>query len=252
MAVSVNEVLTLSFKGRASREAYWCALAVSWGLLIVAMLLLNFLPTAFESLLLEGGAKAGVVSMINTTVLGGFMLFQFAYLTANVVRRLHDISYSGVAALFLLIPGVQIVVLLILGIVPGKKGLNRFGPDPLAIMTISSAAPYARVRPAPAPVREEPNVDAPVREVPEQEVLPVDVASSERASTDREDADALGELTEVGAVLAEARIAMQGEPMTVKMQVKMKAVGKLQKLLKGGKISESEFRLWQRRVMQLS
>ena len=247
MAVSVNEVLTLSFKGRASREAYWCALAVFVGLSIVSILLLNFLPTAFETFLLEGHWSAGAVSAVNTTVLGLFLLFQIVFLTAAVVRRLHDISYSGVAALFLLIPGVQLVVLMILGAVAGKKGLNRFGPDPLAIMTIASAAPYARVRPAPAPVREEPESQETVREVPVQEVLP-----AENAEKAPEGMETSGEFTEAGAVLAEARLAMQGEPMTVKMQVKMKAVGKLQKLLKGGKISESEYRLWQRRVMQLS
>ena len=243
MAVSVNEVLTLSFKGRASREAYWCALAVFVGLSIVSMLLLNFLPTAFDALLIEGRWAAGALSAVNTTIIGLFMLFQTVFLVAAVVRRLHDISYSGVAALFLLIPGLQLLLLLLIGAFPGKKGLNRFGPDPLAIMTIASAAPYARVRPT--PVRETPHqAEAEVREVPEQEVLPaVDEKDGDR------DAD---ELTEAGAILAEARLAMKGEAMTVKMQVKMKAVDKLQKLKKAGKISESEFRLWQRRVMQLS
>ncbi len=243
MTVSINEVLTLSFKGRVSREAYWCALAVFVGLSVVSMLLLNFLPTAFDKLLIDGRWAEGVLSAVNTTIIGLFMLFQTVFLVAAVVRRLHDISYSGVAALFLLIPGVQLLLLLLIGAFPGKKGLNRFGPDPLAIMTIASAAPYARVRPA--PVRETPQAsESEVCEVPEQEVLPaVDAEGNEREA---------GELTEAGAILAEARLAMKGEAMTVKMQVKMKAVNKLQKLMKAGKISESEFRLWQRRVMQLS
>ena len=240
MAVSVNEVLTLSFKGRASREAYWCALAVFVGLSIVSMLLLNFLPTAFDALLLEDRWSAGALSAVNTSIIGLFLLFQAVFLTAAVVRRLHDISYSGVAALFLLIPGLQLLLILLIGAFPGKKGLNRFGPDPLAIMSIASAAPYARVRPAPVPEESETEV----REVPEQEVLPA--VDDDGGKRDTE------ELTEAGVILTEARLAMKGEAMTVKMQVKKKAVDKLQKLLKAGKISETEFRLWQRRVMQLS
>ena len=61
-----------------------------------------------------------------------------------VVRRLHDISYGAVAAVFLIVPGLQIIVLVILGLMPGKKGLNRFGPDPLAVMTVRDAAPVRR------------------------------------------------------------------------------------------------------------
>ena len=57
---------------------------------------------------------------------------------------LHDISYGAVAAVFLIVPGLQIIVLVILGLMPGKKGLNRFGPDPLAVMTVRDAAPVRR------------------------------------------------------------------------------------------------------------
>ena len=60
------------------------------------------------------------------------------------MRRLHDISYGAVAAVFLIVPGLQIIVLVILGLMPGKKGLNRFGPDPLAVMTVRDAAPVRR------------------------------------------------------------------------------------------------------------
>lgn len=75
---------------------------------------------------------------------GGGLLFLAAFLVSAVVRRLHDISYGAVAAVFLIVPGLQIIVLVILGLMPGKKGLNRFGPDPLAVMTVRDAAPVRR------------------------------------------------------------------------------------------------------------
>ena len=100
MALAVNEVLTLSFKGRASRRAYWYSMAVFACLFPLTLALL-----------------AGILGTEDSLV-------------------------QGTAALFLLIPGIQLIVLVLLGCFPGKKGLNRFGPDPLAIMTISSAVPY--------------------------------------------------------------------------------------------------------------
>ena len=138
MALAVNEVLTLSFKGRASRRAYWYSMAVFACLFPLTLALLaGILGT--EDSLVQG--TAGFFSQTAGVLLGMILLAELLFLVAAVVRRLHDISYSGTAALFLLIPGIQLIVLVLLGCFPGKKGLNRFGPDPLAIMTISSAVP---------------------------------------------------------------------------------------------------------------
>lgn len=246
MAVSVNEVLTLSFKGRASRAAYWWSLAVFVGLSIFSSFLLNVLPTAFDSSLTGEGWGKGAFSALNTALLGLFLLFQMVYLAAAVVRRLHDISYNGAAALFLLIPGVQLIVLILLGCFRGKKGLNRFGPDPLAIMTIDSAAPYRRFRDSAdgADIKTEGMSEViDEREVPEEEVLPAENHETGTSASD--------EFIGAGAIYEEARRAVADESPSGRMQVKLKAVERLQKLLKGGKISQADFRLWQRRVMQL-
>ena len=130
MSVAVNEILSLSFKGRASRGAYWRTLAALAVLAAAGGLALDSL----SGLAGGGAAQKGLDLLI-----WGWLLFLAAFLVSAVVRRLH-----AVAAVFLIVPGLQIIVLVILGLMPGKKGLNRFGPDPLAVMTVRDAAPVRR------------------------------------------------------------------------------------------------------------
>ena len=118
MSVAVNEILSLSFKGRASRGAYWRTLAALAVLAAAGGLALDSL----SGLAGGGAAQKGLDLLI-----WGWLLFLAAFLVSAVVRRLHDISYGAVAAVFLIVPGLQIIVLVILGLMPGKKGLNRFG-----------------------------------------------------------------------------------------------------------------------------
>lgn len=47
---------------------------------------------------------------------------------AIVVKRLHDFNFSGAWALMLPIPYVGFLMALAVGVVPGTRGANRFGP----------------------------------------------------------------------------------------------------------------------------
>lgn len=256
MSVALNEVLTLSAKGRACREAYWLSLFVALVLYSLAGLLWGV------------AAQAGGAGTVLTAAAALLALAVTVFTVAAVVRRLHDISYSGAAALFLLVPGVQIVVMVILGLVPGKKGINRFGPDPLAIMTVSDSVPWAspatkRIHPAPgaraaeaaaaagseaAAVRaSEPDpLSAPVREVreaPAAEVLDAPAGDDPYDAAPR--ADTPADLCEKAAFL------MKGESLSVRIQVKCRYVEKLRRMLAKGRITQQEYDLWKRRIMQL-
>ena len=118
MSVAVNEILSLSFKGRASRGAYWRTLAALAVLAAAGGLALDSL----SGLAGGGAAQKGLDLLI-----WGWLLFLAAFLVSAVVRRLHDISYGAVAAVFLIVPGLQIIVLVILG-----------------VMTVRDAAPVRR------------------------------------------------------------------------------------------------------------
>lgn len=253
MALAVNEVLTLSPAGRASREAYWSAMLVSAVLLALGLILTTLLPNAIRSYAETGILSADFLSGVSTAVIVLFFTITLVYLTAAVIRRLHDIGYGAGAALFLIVPGVQIVVLILLGCFAGKKGLNRFGPDPLAVMTISDAVPASPREARPSPVRV-------VRETPVQEVCPAaetvpPAGTSGQTQTASRSGGLFsffsdGDLTPE-ALYEEARFQTTGEGLSMRVQVKTRQGERLRKLLRKGKITQAEFEYWHRRIMAL-
>jgi uncharacterized membrane protein YhaH (DUF805 family) len=102
----------IDIEGRASRSEYW------WFVLFTII--------------------ASIVASILDLVTG---LPVFAALTSLAllapgitvgVRRLHDRDMSGWWILLVLIPAIGTLILLILFVMRGTEGPNRFGPDPLA------------------------------------------------------------------------------------------------------------------------
>lgn len=97
--------------GRIGRQAYWLAF-----LLTLAVLSIAFTPYR-SGLPLEPD--------FYFLFLGGVALWTEV---AIVVKRLHDRSLSALFALLLLVPLVNIGVVLLVGLLPGDPGPNRFGP----------------------------------------------------------------------------------------------------------------------------
>ena len=60
---------------------------------------------------------------------GAACLFPTIYV---VVRRLHDLNYTGWFALALLLGWIGMILLAVLAAIPGTPGPNRFGPPPAA------------------------------------------------------------------------------------------------------------------------
>ena len=151
MAIAINQLVPLSFRGRFSRSQYIWALVsqlLLLGILMEVVFLLNhwlFADSldALSAAILEethgieavAGRTKGGQGWLMILLVTGFAVLLISYICA-IARRLHDLGYSAVAALFLLIPGANILIPLILMAWPGMKGANRSGPDPLQIVTI--------------------------------------------------------------------------------------------------------------------
>ena len=105
-----------AFSGRASRPEYW------WFYLFV---LLAISVAALPFLLLNLDGVAGFFAG-----LAGLLLFLPAL--AAAIRRLHDTDKSGWWALISFVPYVGSLILVILMILPGTDGDNRYGPKPVA------------------------------------------------------------------------------------------------------------------------
>ncbi|HJS46248.1 MAG TPA: DUF805 domain-containing protein [Rhizomicrobium sp.] len=105
----------VGFTGRASRSEYW--------FFVLSYVLLTMVVAAVCALL--GG------SILLWIGIGIVMLGVFLPSLAAQVRRLHDTNASGWWILIGLIPYIGGLIMLVWYCIPGTKGENRFGPDPL-------------------------------------------------------------------------------------------------------------------------
>lgn len=96
------------FSGRANREKYW--MFVLWYFLLA--ILVSFLGQDILSHLVS------LALLVPSLAIG--------------VRRLHDLDKSGWWMLLVLIPLLGALILLVLFVMKGTTGPNRFGMDPLA------------------------------------------------------------------------------------------------------------------------
>ena len=110
------------FEGRSRRLEYW--MFTLFMLLVMAVLL---------GLGLASGSPSDGAFPMSGFVLILFVLFCVGIIIPSIavqVRRLHDQNMSGWWILLSLIPYLGGLIMLVLMLIPGNNGANRFGPDP--------------------------------------------------------------------------------------------------------------------------
>jgi uncharacterized membrane protein YhaH (DUF805 family) len=111
------------FSGRSRRKEYWMfflfQMIVLFGFVGIAGLID---PKSME----PGAGPPGIV----LALLGIYMLAVFVPSLAVQVRRFHDQNRSGWFVLINIIPYLGSLIVLLLMLVSGTQGENRFGPDP--------------------------------------------------------------------------------------------------------------------------
>lgn len=109
--------LFLRPEGRVGREVYWL------GTLFLAFGLGAALSPDIDP---ETGMlhlRAGGFGMI--LLLAGFVMnFMVA------IKRVHDLGWPGIAAVGVLIPLFSFIFAIVIGLLPGERGPNRFGDAP--------------------------------------------------------------------------------------------------------------------------
>ncbi|PVB59388.1 DUF805 domain-containing protein [Labrenzia sp. 011] len=108
------------------RLPYWLSFAFMWVVIGIAIRLwwlsLTEIPTP----------EAVSVSIF----VGSNPLFPFLLLVLNwfelalVIKRLQDIGQSGFLALLIFVPVLNLLMVLVLGFIPGQAEANRHGPLP--------------------------------------------------------------------------------------------------------------------------
>ena len=125
-------------KGRASRTEFWywqIFLFLIFGIpaiyILVKVLSLAG-PAGFE-----GGDDLFEILRANSSFLGAMawiLIWAFVLLCPNInlfVRRVHDFNASGWLVLLILIPKLGQWVPYVFGFIPGTKGPNKYGPQPM-------------------------------------------------------------------------------------------------------------------------
>jgi uncharacterized membrane protein YhaH (DUF805 family) len=108
------------FSGRSRRLEYWM-FQLFYFIVITALVALAFL-------LGDGPNDPSIVPLL---LLGLFILGTIVPAIAVQVRRFHDQDRSGLFVLLNFIPYAGGLIVFIFMVLPGTRGSNRFGPDPV-------------------------------------------------------------------------------------------------------------------------
>lgn len=208
-----SDVFRLTPLGRIRREAYWGACAAS------ALLFGAALAAAGNSavLVFRSSWAALDASGWGFLVVGAVLAaISLALLVCASARRLRDAGAAPGWALLLLAPGLNAAAILVFGLLPSQASETRARKAPTAAGVHSPALSAMSGAPAFAP-----ELDADGRPSPAQ---------------------FLWEQTVAGCA---------GESLSLQLQVKVRAVDKLRKLVKKGELDAEAFELWRRRLMAI-
>ena len=111
-----GELKVFSVNGRIGRARY-----LGWYMGVMLLAMVGY------------GVAAGIMAV--APIIGGILMIPLVIATAVVsvqigVQRLHDIGWSGWLLLINLIPVVGSVFALLMMVLPGNQGANRYGPPP--------------------------------------------------------------------------------------------------------------------------
>lgn len=107
----------VNFEGRANRAEYW--LIVLWNIIITFLCL--FLGAMMFS------AQDFTSISIGLVLIGIYDLVTIIPSISLTVRRLHDSDKTGWLCLIALIPYVGVLIVLVLTLLEGTKGPNKYG-----------------------------------------------------------------------------------------------------------------------------
>jgi uncharacterized membrane protein YhaH (DUF805 family) len=127
----IVQKLLFSFEGRINRAKFWLVLL---GIAVVEAIVLGatggsaYLTATDPTMVMQSMSSTGFIPLII------FIPLLWIGLAVNV-KRWHDRDKSGWWILINLVPVIGGLWSLIeTGFLPGTRGLNRFGPDPLQLL----------------------------------------------------------------------------------------------------------------------
>ncbi|WP_209010855.1 DUF805 domain-containing protein [Labrenzia sp. PHM005] len=116
----------LSPIGRMGREPYWLCFALVWTVIAISV---NMWWGSAEIEFVD--ETIAISQFMESNPLFPFLFFILQWFElALVIKRLQDMGFSGFFALLIFVPGLNILMVLIVGFVPSQAEPNRHGPLP--------------------------------------------------------------------------------------------------------------------------
>ncbi|HIU84610.1 MAG TPA: DUF805 domain-containing protein [Candidatus Aphodousia gallistercoris] len=123
--------LFFSFSGRLNRARFWLVI-LFWLALRIGIPYLFYFYHAYPGQSLDINDvtvspylyETGEVFMVMTVI-------SWISTVSASVRRLHDFGSSGWWVLLLLVPGIEFIFTLIIGLIGSQRGTNEYGVNPL-------------------------------------------------------------------------------------------------------------------------
>lgn len=123
----------VTFSGRASRSEFWWFQLFYWSVMLVGALLAGVVGAMSKG---QEGTSPVLIAL--AVVVGLFAIAMFLPSLSLQVRRFHDRNKSGWWLLLLFVLNavpylgfISAIAILVITVLKGDVGPNKFGPDPL-------------------------------------------------------------------------------------------------------------------------
>ncbi|MCP5158665.1 MAG: DUF805 domain-containing protein [Gammaproteobacteria bacterium] len=141
------EIKLFSTQGRLGRVRYIGYLV---GLIVLIFLSAGLIASVNSfSRLQEGGGDGDLVHILGSGALIALWIVTIVVSILLIIQRLHDFNASSWWSLLVLVPLANLVLYLILLIMPGTQGANRFGnpppPNTLGVILLALILPLITV-----------------------------------------------------------------------------------------------------------
>lgn len=117
--------LLFGFDGRIGRSAYWLGFGLM--LCVEAIVMKTYLLEIAQN---AATADEFMSELTSDPVFNALWAASVWSQFALAAKRLHDRGVTGFAAALLALPFVNLVAIFVIGLLPGERGANRFGPGP--------------------------------------------------------------------------------------------------------------------------
>ncbi|MTH97062.1 DUF805 domain-containing protein [Roseibium sp. RKSG952] len=114
----------LSPIGRISREAYWLGFALIWIVIGIAMRM--WWSTMDPNVPID---QLNLMDFVGSNPLFPFLFFALQWIElALVIKRSQDAGLTGFLGLLVLVPFINLLAVIIIGLLPAQPAPNRYGP----------------------------------------------------------------------------------------------------------------------------